>query len=71
MKEKFLGTEHSLSWQDAGAAKDPGIVYVEDPHDICAGVDHSHTGIVGGQDPVWAVGSNCDQRQKGKEREGK
>jgi len=61
LHHQTLGVVHGLRRQEARPAEDPGVVDVEDAQDVDAGVHHGHAGVVGGQDPVRAVGGEIGE----------
>lgn len=62
--EHLFGEPYGLSRQEAWPAEDPGVVDVEQAEDVRAGVDDGHAGVVSGQDPVRAVGSNWEEKSQ-------
>lgn len=56
--QQIFGVAHRLWGQEARAAEDPGIFDMEQAEDVRAGVHHGQSSVVGGQNQVWAVGSN-------------
>lgn len=55
---QLYGVIHRFCRQEARAPEDPGVVHVEQAENVGARVDNSNAGVVGGQNPVWAVGGN-------------
>lgn len=62
--QQLFSVAYCLLRQEAWASQDPGIVDVEDPQDVGAGVHDSHAGVVGGQNPVRAVGSDWEMERE-------
>lgn len=62
--QQVFGIPHCLRRQEAWPAEDPGVVDVEQAEDVRAGVHDGQTSVVSGQNPVWAVGSNWEQRSQ-------
>lgn len=62
--QQLFGVAHCFWGQEARAAEDPGVVDVEQAEDVGAGIHNGQTGVVGGQNPVGAVGSNWEMKEK-------
>lgn len=62
--EHVLGLGDGGDGEGSGATQDPGKVHMEQPQDVCAGVDQGRVVIVGGQDPVWGVGKHCRSKSR-------
>lgn len=58
--QQLLGVPHAFWRQEARAAENPGVVDVEHMEIVLAGVDDRQSGVISGQNPVWAVGSNWE-----------
>lgn len=56
--QQLLGEHHCVWRQEAWAAEDPGIVNVEQAENVSAWVHNSQLVVVGGENPVRAVGRN-------------
>lgn len=61
---QLFGVAHRFWGQEAWAPEDPGVVDVEQAEDVGAGIHDGQTGVVGGQNPVGAVGSNWEMTEK-------
>lgn len=64
VNQQLFGVAHRFWGQEARAAEDPGIVYVEQAEDVGARIHNGEAGVVGGQNPVGAVGSNWEMKEK-------
>lgn len=62
--QQLFGVTHGLWRQEARPPEDPGELDVEQAEDVRARVHDGQAGVVGGQDPVRAVGSNWEQRSR-------
>lgn len=62
--QQLFGVVNGIWRQEARPAEDPGVVEVEYAEDVCARVHNGQAGVVSGQDPVGAVGSNWEQKSK-------
>lgn len=62
--QQLFGVVNGVWRQEARPAEDPGVVDVEYAEDVRARVHNGHAGVVSGQDPVGAVGSNWEQKSK-------
>lgn len=65
--QQLFGVPHGIWRQEARPAEDPGVVDVEQAEDVCARVHNGEAGVVGGQNPVGAVGSNWEQKSQRQE----
>lgn len=57
---QLFGIVDGVWRQEARPAQDPGIINMEQAKDVSAGVHNREAGVVGGQNPVGAVGSNWE-----------
>lgn len=62
--QQLFGVAHGVWRQEARPAQDPGVVDVEQAEDVGAGIHNGEAGVVGGQNPVGAVGSNWGTKEK-------
>lgn len=61
---QLFGIVHGVWRQEARPAQDPGIINVEQAKDVSAGVHNREAGVVRGQNPVGAIGSDWERHTR-------